>query len=152
MNDYHSTNHLIKLINGPIQCPVKEQVFEEADKKWICPNCKQYWKVNMGRFQNSQDRIGPSLTEQRCPHCNSDMDGKVYPKTRDKPREIRSINIVDNPELDQIISQTLLDNNKVVSDYRNGKKQSIGFLIGAVLKQIKTDPSEVKFRLEGKLQ
>ena len=122
-----------------ITVPSKEQVMAEADKKWVCPNCKKYWKVIFDKG---------TLREQRCSHCNADMEGKVYPKKRETPKEVKIVLITENAELDILVSKVLTDNPKVVADYKAGKKQSVGFLVGCVLKQMKANPAEVKARLE----
>jgi Asp-tRNA(Asn)/Glu-tRNA(Gln) amidotransferase B subunit len=41
----------------------------------------------------------------------------------------------DTEETDAIIKDVLLQNEKVVSDYQNGKKAAIGSLVGAVKKR-----------------
>ena len=40
-------------------------------------------------------------------------------------------------ELQSVIEHVLKDNPKAVEDYKNGKQQTLGFLLGQVLRQLK---------------
>lgn len=56
-------------------------------------------------------------------------------------------------EIEKIISQVLLDNEKSVQDYKSGKKQAFGFLMGQIMKASKgkANPAAAKNILEEKL-
>lgn len=56
-------------------------------------------------------------------------------------------------EIEKIISQVLFDNDKSVQDYKSGKKQAFGFLMGQVMKASKgkVNPAAAKNILEEKL-
>jgi aspartyl-tRNA(Asn)/glutamyl-tRNA(Gln) amidotransferase subunit B len=56
-------------------------------------------------------------------------------------------------EIEKIISQVLCDNEKSVQDYKSGKKQAFGFLMGQVMKASKgkVNPAAAKAILEEKL-
>ena len=118
--------------NGP-QPEITPHIF-------LCRNCKQPFSLDSQMVR---------LEDQRCSNCN--IEGKVYPKKREAPREAKIIEITENEELEQIILQVLSDNPKPVADYKNGKKQAIGFLIGCILKKTGVNPAEVKSRLELKI-
>lgn len=60
--------------------------------------------------------------------------------------EAKSASLISDPSLlTPIINQLLADNPKVVSDYKSGKQNALGFFVGAVMKatQGKADPSTV---------
>ena len=56
-------------------------------------------------------------------------------------------------EIEKIIAQVLSDNDKSVQDYKSGKKQAFGFLMGQVMKASKgkVNPAAAKTILEEKL-
>ena len=56
-------------------------------------------------------------------------------------------------EIEKIISQVLFDNEKSVQDYKSGKKQAFGFLMGQIMKASKgkVNPAAAKKILEEKL-
>lgn len=56
-------------------------------------------------------------------------------------------------ELDSIVSNIIKDNDKVVSDFRNGKKNALGFLVGKVMQKTrgKANPKIVNQMLEDKI-
>lgn len=91
------------------------------------------------------------IAHKLCEYCNADAYGKVYPKKRETPKEVKKVELSGDSKLDSTIDFVLQNNDKVVKQYRAGKKQSIGFLVGAVLKQYKANPTEVKLLLERKL-
>lgn len=61
--------------------------------------------------------------------------------------------ISDAGELERIVEQVIADNPDPVADYRNGKKQAIGFLVGQVMKATrgKANPQLVNELLRKKL-
>lgn len=63
------------------------------------------------------------------------------------------VQISDTGELEKIIEAVILNNEKVVSDFKSGKKTAIGFLVGQVMKQTKgkANPGVVNQLLEKKL-
>lgn len=126
-----------------IVIPTRDEIFAEMAEKFRCKKCNEIWGINLANVM---------LSKVRCPHCDADIMGKVYPKKRETPKEVKVFEIVDNPELDQILLQVIQDNPKPVADYYAGKVQSVGFLVGQVMKKIKTNPAEAKQRLETKLK
>lgn len=68
-------------------------------------------------------------------------------------KEKNLIQISDTGELEGIIAEVMQNNPKSVEDYRNGKKQAIGFLVGQVMKQTKgkANPQLVNELLRKKL-
>lgn len=60
---------------------------------------------------------------------------------------------IDEPELEKIIDQVLLENQKAVNDYKNGNKNVIGFLIGKSSQSIpNADKTKIKTLLISKLE
>ncbi len=64
------------------------------------------------------------------------------------------VQIADTGEIDQIIEQVLSDNTKSVEDFRGGKKNAFGFLVGQVMKASrgKANPQMVNQILGEKLK
>lgn len=63
------------------------------------------------------------------------------------------VKISNNPDLDIAIKKVIEDNPKVVLDYKSGKKNAVGFLVGQVKKiDLNFRPDEVKLRLENNLK
>ncbi|MBI4089136.1 MAG: Asp-tRNA(Asn)/Glu-tRNA(Gln) amidotransferase subunit GatB [Candidatus Levybacteria bacterium] len=63
------------------------------------------------------------------------------------------IDFVDKSKLRKIIQNVLLKNQKAVNDYKNGKIQAIGFLIGKVKQHFpKGDTNQIKSTLEKHLK
>lgn len=62
--------------------------------------------------------------------------------------------ISDTGALDEIIDRAILNNPKVVEEYKNGKLPAIQFLVGQVMKESKgkAEPQSVKGMLEEKLK
>lgn len=59
---------------------------------------------------------------------------------------------VDTKKLDETISLVLKENEKAVSDYKNGKEQAIMFLVGQVLRKTpKIDATLVKEKIKSKI-
>lgn len=58
--------------------------------------------------------------------------------------------ISDTSVLEAVISEVLRENAQAVNDYRSGKKQAIGFLVGQVMKKTggKANPQIVKEKIE----
>ena len=79
-------------------------------------------------------------------------------KTSEKPMEIVQKKglkqLSDESELDNIVEEVLEDNNEAVQDYKDGKEQVLGFLIGQVMgkTQGKADPGMVRKLLKEKLK
>ena len=61
--------------------------------------------------------------------------------------------ISDNKEIEDIVETILNDNPKAVADFRAGKEQTIGFLVGQIMKATKgrANPGLAKEILMGKL-
>lgn len=61
---------------------------------------------------------------------------------------------IDEDELRKIIKQTLSENPKAVEDYKNGKQNSIMFLLGQVMRKLarKADTNLVKAQIESELK
>ena len=65
----------------------------------------------------------------------------------------KQTNAIDEKKLQEIISQILKDNVKAVTDYKSGKIQVIGFLIGKVKQHFpKGDTNQIKSALEKQLK
>ena len=64
------------------------------------------------------------------------------------------VQIADSSELEQIIAQVLSQNDKSVQDYKGGKTNAFGFLIGQIMKatQGKANPKMVNELLTEKLK
>lgn len=64
------------------------------------------------------------------------------------------VQISDEAELKTLVEQVILDNPRAVADYRAGKKQAVGFLVGQVMKltQGKANPQAVSRLLQEKLE
>lgn len=106
-----------------------------------CKNCKMQWDWKLN------DMIG-KMTTIRCPACNAGLDGKVYPKKRETPRVVTEIVLQPNDELDKALASFVTQHPKTVEDYKSGKPQAVGFLVGQYLKINKHDPRELKQRIE----
>lgn len=63
------------------------------------------------------------------------FDGNVDPVEYVEKHSLKMEN--DTEELEKIIEEIILENQKVVDDYRKGKKQAIGVLIGKTMKASK---------------
>lgn len=61
--------------------------------------------------------------------------------------------ISSTDELENVVEKILLDNKQAVEDYKEGKKQSFGFLMGQIMKETKgkANPVKVKELLGNKL-
>lgn len=59
----------------------------------------------------------------------------------------------DGGEIEEIIDKVIIDNPEPVAKYRTGKKETIGFLMGQVMRRSagKANPNDVKKSLENKL-
>ncbi|HPP09216.1 MAG TPA: Asp-tRNA(Asn)/Glu-tRNA(Gln) amidotransferase GatCAB subunit B, partial [bacterium] len=68
-------------------------------------------------------------------------------------REKNLIQISDTQEIETIIQEILSEHSQAVSDYKAGKMQALGFLVGQVMKKSKNkaNPTVVKQILEKKL-
>jgi aspartyl-tRNA(Asn)/glutamyl-tRNA(Gln) amidotransferase subunit B len=79
-------------------------------------------------------------------------------QTRQSPRQIIEAKgltqISDTAELEEIIAQVLADNPQQVSDYRAGKEQLFGWLVGQVMRATKgkANPQVVRELLANQLQ
>lgn len=60
-------------------------------------------------------------------------------------------NKADTSELDNAIQTVLNNNPKAIQDIKQGKDKAIGALVGQVMKQIKTDPAELKIKILAKI-
>ena len=65
-----------------------------------------------------------------------------------RPLPTKATTTVDETELDEVIKKVLAQNPKAVEDYKNGKMNAFGFLMGMVLKQIKASPDIVRTILQ----
>ena len=59
---------------------------------------------------------------------------KFVPKSFSPKKEISKHTIIDSEgEIEKIVSRIIKENSKAVSDYKNGKQESLNFLIGQVM-------------------
>ena len=63
------------------------------------------------------------------------------------------VQISDTGELDGIVKDVITQNEKVVNDYKSGKKAALGFLVGQVMQKTKgkANPGVVNQLLQKKL-
>lgn len=54
---------------------------------------------------------------------------------------------IPESELQPIIEQVLKDNPKAVEDYKNGKEQALGFLMGQVMREVRGNATAVQVRI-----
>ena len=141
-----TTNRHIVCSDGVIiEVPTVEGVWQSETKKdRFCLKCGAVWHITGTDWKE----ISAKLKVFECAECGADIEGVVHPKKRATPREIKTVEITDNPELDTSITQALANNPKALADYREGKKAAVGFLVGQVMKTTKANPAEVKARLE----
>jgi len=68
-------------------------------------------------------------------------------------REKGLIQISDETELEKIVDRVLAENPSVVEDWKKGKKQALGFLVGKIMRTTsgKANPTIVNEILERKL-
>lgn len=68
-------------------------------------------------------------------------------------REKDLVQVTDKNEIDRVCARVISENPKVVEEYKGGKKQSLSFLVGQVMKQMKgkANPKLVNEILEKKL-
>jgi aspartyl-tRNA(Asn)/glutamyl-tRNA(Gln) amidotransferase subunit B len=61
---------------------------------------------------------------------------------------------IDNNELEDAIKKVMVEQEKAVNDYKNGKTEVLGFLLGMVRRKLgkPTDPAIIKKSLEGALK
>jgi len=70
---------------------------------------------------------------------NQNLDQK-YPEPSGllkKLLELQNVNFVNIKEVDEAVKKVISENQKAVEDFKSGKEQVIGFLIGAVQKELK---------------
>jgi aspartyl-tRNA(Asn)/glutamyl-tRNA(Gln) amidotransferase subunit B len=62
--------------------------------------------------------------------------------------------IGDTQALEAMVAEVMADHPEAVADYRNGKKQAIGFLIGQIMRtsQGKANPKMLKDLLDSMIQ
>jgi len=72
--------------------------------------------------------------------------GNLLKEFKDEKRE-------NDSRLEEIISEVFRENTKAVDDFKNGKKKSLGFLVGQVMQKTKgsADPNKIRSILEKKL-
>jgi len=60
-------------------------------------------------------------------------------------QERKSVDVVSNNELKKVIETVLLEQQRAVQDYRAGKTQVLGFILGMVMRKLgkKIDPASV---------
>ena len=114
--------------------------WEEADRNFRCPNpeCGKPWGL--------QAMCHMELGEKwYCPHCYCDEKGWLPPK----PAAPKAFVLSHDPDLDVLVKECLAENPKAVQDWRAGKGQAMGFLIGWCKKKNKNAaPEQIKARLE----
>ncbi|MBI5449030.1 GatB/YqeY domain-containing protein, partial [Candidatus Gottesmanbacteria bacterium] len=49
----------------------------------------------------------------------------------------KQVTAVSDDELEKVIMQVISENQKAIEDYKKGKEQVMGFLVGQVLRQMK---------------
>ncbi len=74
------------------------------------------------------------------------------PKNIIEEKGLNQIN--DDDEIEKIVRQTLLDNKPAVDDYRKGKIEVLGYLVGQVARQTKgqVDPNKVRNIIQNQLK
>ena len=67
--------------------------------------------------------------------------------------EFKNVKEKSSDKLEDTISEILKENEQAVNDFKNGKKASLGFLIGQVMQKThgSADPNKVRSILEKKL-
>jgi aspartyl-tRNA(Asn)/glutamyl-tRNA(Gln) amidotransferase subunit B len=85
-----------------------------------------------------------------------DVFEKMYRSGEDPASIVRReglTQVADTDELGTVVDRVLAEHGKVVEDWRNGKKQALGFLVGQVMKatQGKASPAVVNALLAEKL-
>lgn len=81
--------------------------------------------------------------------------GKVSPEELLKQISAAKTTVaVDEKELEKVVKEVLAENQKAVEDYKNGKQNSIMFLLGQVMRKIgkKVDAGIIKNRIEKELR
>ncbi|PIO07673.1 Asp-tRNA(Asn)/Glu-tRNA(Gln) amidotransferase GatCAB subunit B [Candidatus Pacearchaeota archaeon CG10_big_fil_rev_8_21_14_0_10_34_12] len=78
---------------------------------------------------------------------------KFIPESFSPKKELKIHGKISNDEIEKIAEKTIRENPKAVKDYQEGKKESLNFLIGQVMKQSdkRADFSTAKKILEEKL-
>jgi aspartyl-tRNA(Asn)/glutamyl-tRNA(Gln) amidotransferase subunit B len=80
------------------------------------------------------------------------INGKINPASIVEKKDIAQVSNKD--ELDSIINKIIKGNPKPVDDFKQGKKQAIGFLVGQVMKETKgkANPELVNEILRSKIE
>ena len=120
-----------------VPCPTKEQVMTQAALTYKCKNCDKLFGPLKGEI----------WSEQRCQHCDADIEGKVYPKKREEPRIVKQYDFEPDERIDSILRSLIADHPQVIKDYAKNPG-SIGKLVGLAKRQMSISPGEIKSRLE----
>lgn len=147
---------LIKLGNIKMQIPElpqqKRDRFAEQYKL-----SKDYIEIlvsdlNRAKYFEQAVKLAPDLTKSIVDlMINKNLD-KEYPEPAGlikKIKEITNIEYASNSDLEEAIREALYENPDIVTSYKNGKGQVIGFLIGQVQKKLngKGDPKLINSKL-----
>ena len=101
-------------------------------------------------------KLDPSLTKSIVElMINKNMD-KDYPEPAGlvkKIKEITNIEYASESDLEEAIREVVYENPDIITSYKNGKGQVIGFLIGQVQKKLNGngDPKIINIKLTEKL-
>ncbi len=80
-----------------------------------------------------------------------DINNTVPGELVSKIKQSKQVAQIDESELEKIVDQVLQENQKAVDDYKGGKTNVIGFLIGMVSKKIKANPGIISKMLQEKI-
>ena len=118
---------------------------------------------NLKKFEGSVSLIQKDPDLMKIPNINQGTANIIINKTQNQnlsPSQIVDLTRAtylpketNHSLLSEVINKVILNNPKAVEDYKNGKQNSIMFLIGQVMKQMKgkTDAMVVKKALENEL-
>lgn len=112
--------------------------------------------LNRANYFESAVKLSPDLTKSIADLMINKQLDKDYPEPAGlvkKIKEITNVIYASAKEVEESIEKVLIENMKVVEDYKNGKGQVIGFLIGQVQKFLngKGDPKLISAQLMKKL-
>jgi aspartyl-tRNA(Asn)/glutamyl-tRNA(Gln) amidotransferase subunit B len=108
----------------------RAEYFEETVKELKHTLTDRRPSFNQGKFLADVNKIAKMMVNKKI-----DIN-KFTPQQLVKYlQKQKTVKVVDKSQLAQIISQVLSRHQKAVEDYKRGKKEVIGFLIGQVMKE-----------------